>query len=104
MNKPTITINGKIIEMPKPTVAVWRKIMEFNSKKYDVKWVDFVDEYVAVIAMAFGISADELIDKNENLVIEYEDILPIYNGIVIYLTESIVSKIGDNKKNEGAVE
>lgn len=99
MNKPTLTIDGKKIEMPKPTVGTWRKIMEFNSMRQNVKWADVVDAYVSIIALAFGITVDELIDKDEKLVLEYEDILPIYDSVVVYLANLFVSKVGDNKKN-----
>ena len=99
MNKPTLTIDGKKIEMPKPTVGTWRKIMEFNSTKKNVEWADAVEAYVSIIALAFGINAEKLIDKDKNLLLEYEDILPIYDSVVVYLANLFVSKVGDNKKN-----
>lgn len=94
MNKPKINLSGKFIEMPKPTAAIWRKVMEFDSTRNDVMLADLVDDYGAIIALAFGISKDELIDN-----IDIEDILPAYNDVITYLMNLVVSKFG-NKKNK----
>ena len=95
MNKPKINLSGKIIEMPKPTAAIWRKVMEFHPTRNDVMLADLVDDYGAIIALAFGISKDELIDN-----IDIEDILPAYDDVITYLMNLVVSKFGNNKKNK----
>lgn len=98
MDKPSINVDGKIIEMPKPTAAVWRKAMEFHTTRNEVKLIDFIDDYISILAVMFGLTKEDLIDK-----IEIEDIYPTYDASIAYLMNLVFAKMGNNKKNEDAV-
>ena len=97
MERPTITINGNVIVMPEVKARVWREVMQLENDVPEIKKVadfrnlDAIDKICAVIAVAFGVSSDEVLD---NLYIA--DVLPTYFGInaVIYsmLTEKLSKK------------
>ena len=84
MATPTITINGKEIEMKKLTARIWRETTKINEKRKDISSVDAIDIYCAVIATAFGVTADEILD---NLYIE--DIMPKYFEVLNFINTLI---------------
>ena len=91
MDRPTININGQEIILPEVKARVWREIMQFESVRKDIKSVDAIDKYCAVIAMAFGVTADEVLDN-----LDIADVLPTYfatlNCVVAMLTEKLSKK------------
>lgn len=93
MNTPTITINGKEIQMPKLTARVWKETTKINEKRKDLSYVDAINVYCEVIAIAFGVTADEVLD---NLYVE--DVMPKYFEVLKEIGALITSKLP--KKNE----
>lgn len=94
MDKPTITINGNKIEMPKVKARVWREVMALTAERKNVSAADFVDRHCEVIALAFNVTKDDVLDN-----IFIDDVLPIFNAILAYVSELLFNKIGDSKKN-----
>lgn len=93
MATPTITINGKEIEMKKLKARIWRETSKINEKRKDISSVDAIDIYCAVIAVVFSVTADEVLD---NLYIE--DVMPKYFEVLNVINTLITSKLP--KKNE----
>ena len=94
MARPTITIDGKTIEMKTTLVEVFRKILRLDSERSEIPATDFVDRHCEVIALAFGVT-DEQIYNN----LDVADIIPKYSEVSIYLSERLTGKV---KKNEAA--
>lgn len=92
MEKPTITINDKEIEMVEIKARTWRKIMEFDATRNDILTVDAVDKYCEIIATAFGVTVDDVLD-NLNL----DDVVPKYFEVFDAVVKLLFSKF--NKKN-----
>ncbi len=90
----TITINGKEIEMTEIKARLWREIMAFEDKRADLPVMEAFDETCRIIAVAFGVTVDEVLDN-----LEIEDILPKYfevsNAVVVKLTEKLGKKNAD---------
>lgn len=93
MATPTITIDGKEIPMKRLTARIWKETTKINEKRKDATSVDAIDVYCGVIAVAFGVTADEILD---NLFIE--DIMPKYFEVLNEINSLITSKLP--KKNE----
>lgn len=91
MNRPTIEINGQIIEMKNLKARIWREVMKFETERKDIATVDYVDKQCEIIAMAFGVTADEVLDN-----LEIGEVTPkyfeVFNAIVAMLTEKLGKK------------
>lgn len=94
MDKPIITINGKIIEMKTPKARAWREIMKFNEDRQSLPASDFCEEHAKMIALAFGVSADEVLDN-----LDVDDILPTYLNVFTSLVGLLTAKLAIDKKN-----
>ena len=97
METPTIIINGKEIEMQKPKARMWRVVMQFEDVRKNISTTEVVDEYCAIIATAFGVTSDEILD-NLNL----EDVFPTYMQVLKAVVKNLSDKLA--KKNETAEE
>lgn len=92
MARPTITIDGKTIEMKKTFVEVFRKILRLDSERSEIPATDFVDRHCEVIALAFGVTEEQVYNN-----LDVADIIPKYSEVSIYLSERLAGKV---KKNE----
>lgn len=96
MNKPTITIDGKEIPM-KTKARMWRTVTEFQLNHEDGKPENLVEEYCEVIAAAYGVPVEEVLDN-----MELEDVIPTYRAIAEIVNKGLTAKLP--KKNETATE
>lgn len=97
MEKPKITINGKEIEMVEVKARMWREIMEFEEKRGKLNSPTAIDEYCGIIATAFDVTVDEVLD-NLNL----NDVIPKYFAVLDEVISMLTEKVG--KKNVEAAE
>lgn len=90
MNKPTITINGKEISM-KSKARLWGVVMKFDKDAAEIPREEEVDRYCEIIAVAFGLTTDEVLDN-----LELEDVAPkyfeVYNAVAGLLTSKLAKK------------
>lgn len=99
MTKPTITINGKEIEI-KTKARLWRVVAEFNEKrrKKEIATDDFVDEHCKVIATAYGVSVDDVLDN-----IDIADVLPTCLEVLNYTGDKLTSKMLKKNQDESEI-
>lgn len=97
MDNPKITINGKEIELPPIKARLWRPIMQFEEERKNISEVEGIDKYCEIIAIAFGVTKDEVLDN-----LELSDVLPKYFEVYKKVTKMLSAKIG--KKNKEAEE
>lgn len=98
MEKPKITINDKEIEMPRIKARLWKTIMKFHEERKDIDNQNLVDKYAEIIALAFGVTTDEILDN-----FGVEDILPIYKEVFGTVVALLTAKL-DKKNVESATE
>lgn len=88
---PTLTVDGKEIEMAGVKARAWREIMAFEDKRKELTVSAAVDEYCRIIALAFGVTVDEVLDN-----LELADVLPKYfevlDAVISMLTEKLSKK------------
>lgn len=104
MDKPTITINGEIKTMPTVKARVWRDLMKFDEecKKYKtikeiIEHSEAVEKYCEIIARAFDVTTDEVLDN-----LEIDEVLPTYFSVLNYVIVMLTNKLNaTNKKNKG---
>lgn len=99
MNKPIITINGVQIEMLVPKARMWREFIKFDEERKDISSVDFVDRHSEIIAQAFGVSKDDVLDN-----LSVDEILPAYTEVLRYLVSTLTSRFVGDKKNDAAAQ
>lgn len=92
MNKPDISINDKLIFLPEIKARLWREIMQFEEVRKDLKSVDAIEQYCGIIAKAFNVTADEVLDN-----LDISDVLPTYFGILNCVLAMLTEKLVDKK-------
>jgi hypothetical protein len=95
MANPTITINGKDIEM-QSKARLWRIVAEFQEKrKGAIPTEDFIEEHCKVIAAAYGLTTDEVLDN-----IDIADVLPICLQAVKTVGDKLTEKVKKNPEEK----
>lgn len=97
MDNPKITINGKEIELPPIKARLWKEIMQFHENRKNISTADLMEKYCAIIALAFGVTTDEVLDN-----LNVEDVGRLYYDVFDVVANLLTAKIG--KKNETAEE
>lgn len=95
MERPTITINGNDIVMPEIKARVWREVMQFEEEHKGLKREEILlklEKFCGVIALAFGVTADEVMDN-----LNISDILPTYFAVLTAVASMLTEKLA--KKN-----
>lgn len=95
MNKPTLTINGKKIEMLEPKARFWRQGIKLSEQRKDLPAIDYVDAHCEFIAQVFGVSVDEVLDN-----VEVIDVMPLFYDILAYIMGRLWLKLADKKNAE----
>lgn len=95
MDKPTLTIDGKKIEMLEPKARFWRLGIKLSEQRKDLPAIDYVDAYCEFIALVFGVSNDEVLDN-----IDVVDVMPLFYDILAYIMGRLWVKFEDKKNAE----
>ena len=95
MEKLFIKIGNEVIYPQKPKAYVWRKIMEFDEKRFSDASIDdaceYIDSYATIIADVFSdskVTKDSILEN-----IDLDDILPLYNDCYRYVASLITAKM-----------
>lgn len=94
MDRPTITINGKIIDMLAPKASLWRKAVKLSQQRDKIPAADFVDQHCEIIAQAFGVPIEEILEN-----VEVADVMPIFYDVLAYIMKRLWAKMIVDKKN-----
>lgn len=98
MKRPTITIDGKKYELPKPKCGVWRKLMEADKNTREVFSEEFIENRCAFLAEAFGggLTTEFLLDN-----LYLEDAMAAYREVTKFMIEELTPKLEEAEKNGG---
>ena len=99
MKNPTITIDGKTYELPRPKCGVWRKLMEHDKNNNDVFAEDFIEKICEYLAAAFGgeLTAEFLLDN-----MYLEDAMQTYRDTRQFIFDTLKPKLEEVEKNASA--
>ena len=87
MATPVLKLNGKEYTVPRPTMGVWRKVIAYDDAKKE-KLVDMIDGHVEILALIYGIDADEVRDN-----IDIADVIPSYLTAVRWVIDLTYEKM-----------
>ena len=96
MERPTITIGGKVYEMPKPKAGIWRKLMLLDKENTNLFSADFIEKRCEFMADAYGggLTAEFLLDN-----LDLDEVTQIYTKTTSYILSCIVPKLEEVSKN-----
>ena len=99
MEKPTITINGKTYELPRPKCGVWRKLVTFEDEHGNFFVPDSIEKRCEFLAEIYGgvFSATDLLD---NLFLD--EIAQCYRDCVNFIISTVAGKYEKIEKNVDA--
>ena len=87
MATPVLKLNGKEHKAPRPTMGVWRKVIEYDDAKKE-KLVDMIDGHIGIMALIYNIDADEVRDN-----IDIADVIPSYLTAVRWVIDLTYEKM-----------
>ena len=87
MATPVLKLNGKEYKAPRPTMGVWRKVIEYDDAKKE-KLVDMIDGHIGIMALIYNIDADEVRDN-----IDIADVIPSYLTAVRWVIDLTYEKM-----------
>lgn len=97
MNRPTITIEGKTYELPRPKCGAWRKLVEADKNTREVFSEDFVENRCAYLASVFGggLTTEYLLDN-----MYLDEITQVYREVMnFYIAQLVAPKLEEAEKN-----
>ena len=96
MERPTITVNEKTYEMPRPTGRTWRRLFEFDKNHNDIYAEDFIEKRCEFLAEIYGakFTADDLLDT-----FDIAEITQAYRDCAGYILGRITAKFEEVEKN-----
>lgn len=99
MKKPTITIDGKTYEFPRPKYGVWYKLLEFDKNHHDIFEEGILEKRCEFIAELYGgvFTANDLLDN-----LYLDEIIAAYGSCVDFLLNIIQGKYAEIEKNADA--
>ena len=99
MERPTITIDGKTYECPRPKGGMWRKLLEYDKNHNEVFAEDFIEKRCEFLAEVYGngLTADKLLDE-----LYLDEIIADYRAVTKYLIEQLTPKLEAVEKNASA--
>lgn len=98
MERPTITVDEKMYEMPRPTGRAWRRLLEFDKNHNDIYAEDFMEKRCEFLAEIYGakFTADDLLDT-----FDIAEIAQAYRDCAEYILGRITAKLEEVEKNAG---
>lgn len=96
MTTPTITIEGKTYEMPRPKGRAWRKWVEFDEKLEDTATVEVIEKRCEYLSDVYGLPTDVLLDN-----LYLDEITQAYRDVMSYLILLVSGKLEEVEKNVG---
>ena len=100
MDKPSIKLNGRTIEMPEPKAKLWRVFAEFEGGKKDLTADQYVEQHCRMISVMYegAVTAEELLES-----MALSEVIPAYKVASTFLTAMLYSKLKELEKKEESV-
>ena len=98
MTTPTITIEGKTYEMPRPKGRTWRKWVEFEDKLGDTVAAEVMEKRCEFLSDIYsgGLTKETLLDN-----LYLDEIAQAYRDVTAYLLFLVSGKLEEVGKNVG---
>ncbi len=88
MDKPKLALGGKAYEPKRPTMKVWRAIVEHDAATSGLSILELLARRVEILSMIYGIDAERIESG-----IEVSDVLPAYNEAAKWILSLVFEKL-----------
>lgn len=88
MEKPKLMLSGKEYSPKRPTMKVWRAIVEHDAKTKEMSISDILSHRVEILSLIYGIETERI--DNE---IDIADVLPAYNAAAKWILSLVFEKL-----------
>ena len=88
MEKPKLILNGKEHSPKRPTMKVWRAIVEHDSESKGLSISNILSHRVEILSAIYGVDS-EIIEEN----IDISDVLPAYNEAAKWILSLVFEKL-----------
>ena len=88
MNKPKLTLSGKEYSPKRPTMKLWRAIVEHDAETANLTISEILSRRLEILAAVYGMDA-EILEEN----IDVSDVLPAYNEAAKWILGLVFEKL-----------
>ena len=88
MNKPKLTLSGKEYSPKRPTMKLWRAVVEHDAETANLTISEILTRRLEILAAVYGVDA-EILEEN----IDVSDVLPAYNEAAKWILGLVFEKL-----------
>ncbi len=88
MEQPKLILNGKEHSPKRPTMKVWRAIVEHDSEAKGLSISDILSHRVEILALIYDIDKEQI-----EAGVEVSDVLPAYNEAAKWILSLVFEKL-----------
>ncbi len=96
MKNPKLILNGKEYAPKRPTMKVWRAIVEHDAETSNLSVLELLGRRIEILSLIYGIDTERI--END---IEISEVLPAYNEVAKWILSLVFEKL-DAIPNAGA--
>ena len=88
MNKPKLTLSGKEYSPKRPTMKLWRAVVEHDAETANLTISEILSRRLEILAAVYGLDT-EILEGN----IDVSDALPTYNEAAKWILGLVFEKL-----------
>ncbi len=88
MENPKLILSGKEYHPKRPTMKVWRAIVEHDSEAKGLSIADILSHRVEILALIYGIDKEQI-----EAGVEVSDVLPAYSEAAKWILSLVFEKL-----------
>ena len=88
MNKPKLTLSSKEYSPKRPTMKLWRAVVEHDAETASLTMAEILSRRLEILAAVYGVDT-EILEEN----IDVSDVLPAYNEAAKWILGLVFEKL-----------
>ena len=88
MDKPVLKLNGKEYSPKRPTMKLWRAVVEHDAETASLTMAEILSRRLEILAAVYGVDI-EILEEN----IDVSDVLPAYNEAAKWILGLVFEKL-----------
>ena len=88
MEKPKLMLSGREYSPKRPTMKVWRAIVEHDAETKEMPISDILSHRVEILSLIYGVEVSKIEES-----IDIADVLPAYNAAAKWILSLVFEKL-----------